>query len=63
MSDSLEERDEKVSKECRTLTNQRFADGTDVLATERQELQELKPKRKILTKSIQCIKWKISTDD
>ena len=60
MSDTLEERDEKVSKEGRTLTNQQFADGTAVLAMDRQEL---KPKRKVLTKSIQSIKWEISADD
>ena len=38
MSDALEEHDGKVSIGGRNITSLRFADGTDVLAKEEQEL-------------------------
>ena len=41
MSDALEEHDRKVSIGDRNITNLRFADGTDALAEEEQELEAL----------------------
>ena len=41
MSDALEEHDGKVSTGGRTITNLQFADNTDALADEEQELEIL----------------------
>ena len=41
MSDALEEHDGKVSIGNRNITNQRFANDTDALAEEEQELEAL----------------------
>ena len=41
MSDALKEHDGKVSIGGRIITNLRFADGTDALAEEEQELEAL----------------------
>ena len=42
MFDALEEHDGKVSKGGRNITNLRFADDTDALAEEEQEVEALK---------------------
>ena len=42
MSDALEEHDGKVSKGGRNITNLRFADDTDALAEEEQEVEAVK---------------------
>ena len=41
MSDILEEHDGKISIGGKTISNLRFANGTDALAEEEQELEDL----------------------
>ena len=41
MPDTLEDHDGKVTIGCRNITNLRFADYTDALAEEEQELETL----------------------
>ena len=56
MSDALEEHDGKVSIGGRNITNLRFADDTDALAEEEQELVECLDKT--CTKPAQDIRWR-----
>ena len=53
--DALEEHDGKVSIGRRTITNLWFADDTDALAEEEQELEAL---LKVSTRPAQGIKWR-----
>ena len=55
MSDALEEHDGKVSIGGRYNTNLRFADDTDALAEEQQDLEALV---EVSTKPAQGIRWR-----
>ena len=55
MSDTLEEHDGKVSIGGRTITNLRFANDSDALAEEEEELKAL---IKSLKRPAHVVKWR-----
>ena len=55
MSDALEEHDGKISIGGKNITNLQFADGTDALAEEEQDLEALVES---LDRPAQDIRWR-----